>query len=131
MVEIKSTTGKEDHEVIITSGSGHTIISDEPIDVGGKNKGMSPSELLISALTACTTATIQMYVNLKGWKLNAIHIHIKWEKESAKDLGSIHREIELEGDLSEEQRERILRVANKCPIHRVLTNPMEITTALK
>lgn len=132
MVEIQSKTKSENYEIEISSESGHTIISDEPNDVGGLNKGMSPDELIIAALASCTSATVKMYAQRKEWDLQTVRTTIKMIKgEKPGDLPTIHREIKLEGDLDEKQRERILVIAGKCPVHKILSGNVEIDSELK
>lgn len=132
MVAIQSKTKLENYETEITSSSGHTLISDEPVEIGGKNKGMSPDELIIAALSSCTSATLKMYAQRKEWDLKEIRTNIQFIKADKPGLlPTIHREIELEGDLNEEQRERLFQIANKCPIHKLITNAIEISSELK
>lgn len=132
MVKIQSKTKSENYEIEITSDSGHSIISDEPERLGGQNKGMSPDELIIAALASCTSATVRMYAQRKDWDLRVVHTSIQMIKgEKPGDLPTIHREIHLEGNLDEEQRERILVIANKCPIHKILSGNIEINSELK
>lgn len=130
MVTIESKTSQEDYETVINSSSGHTITSDEPEALGGKNKGMSPDELVIAALASCTSATLKMYAGRKQWDLKEIKTKISFTHGSAGELPTIHRDIELIGDLTDEQKERLFAIANKCPIHKVLTNAIEISSTL-
>lgn len=131
MVKIQSKTKSENYEIEITSDSGHTIISDEPKEVGGQNKGLSPDELIIAALASCTSATVRMYAQRKGWDLQVVHTSTRMIKgEKPGDLPTIHREIKLEGNLDEEQRERIMVIAGKCPVHKILSGNVEINSEL-
>lgn len=127
--KISSHIGIEHFRTEIKAGS-NLIISDEPESVGGKNLGFSPSELLSAALAACTSATVRMYADHKGWDLTAIDVKIKFEKEDNTDHSKFTRNIQLIGNLDETQRKRLLTVANSCPIHKVLSNPIEISTKL-
>ncbi len=103
MAKINARITKELYKIEIKSPSGNMIIADEPLDVGGKNLGFAPKELLASALAACTTATLRMYADHKKW-----------------DLQEVKLEITLE------QKTRLIGVANACPVHKILTNPIEI-----
>ena len=97
MSSITSKTKNENYEIEIKSESGHTLIADEPKEVGGLNKGMSPDELIIAALAACTSATLKMYAQRKEWDLKEVHTQIKFIKgDKPGDLPTIQREIELE-----------------------------------
>ena len=132
MSSITSKTKNENYEIEIKSESGHTLIADEPKEVGGLNKGMSPDELIIAALAACTSATLKMYAQRKEWDLKEVHTQIKFIKgDKPGDLPTIQREIELEGDLDREQKERLMTIANKCPIHKLIAGEVEINSALK
>ena len=132
MTSIQSKTKSENYETEITSLSGHTLISDEPTEIGGKNKGMSPDELIIAALAACTSATLKMYASRKEWDLKEIRTNIQFIKaDKPGELPTIHREIELDGNLDQEQRERLFQIANRCPIHKLITNAIEVSSELK
>lgn len=120
--------------------NGHFILADEPKDVGGTNLGGTPYDLLVSSLGACTAMTIRMYAKHKKWPLDEVKVHLSREKrhsEDAEDLGEhskievIDRYVELSGDLTQEQRERILEIADKCPVHKTLTNGLTVHTKLK
>ena len=109
----------------------HSIISDEPESVGGMDLGFTPDELLASSLAACTSITLRMYANRKGWALTDIKVEINLDNHPAEQKTVITRSIQLIGNLDEEQKTRLLYIADKCPIHKILTNPIEITTDLK
>ena len=130
MAKITSTIGKTLYKIEITSPSGNTLIADEPLENGGQNSGFSPKELLASSLAACTSATLMMYANHKGMDLQTVNIDIELERDEDANKTVINRKIELTGNLSEEQKARLLVVANKCPVHKILTNPIEIHTSL-
>ena len=109
----------------------HSIISDEPESVGGMDLGFTPDELLASSLAACTSITLRMYANRKGWDLTDIKVEINLDNHPTEQKTVITRSIQLIGNLDEEQKTRLLYIADKCPIHKILTNPIEITTDLK
>jgi putative redox protein len=117
-----------DLSALIKAGS-HEIVAGEPSKLGGGDEGATPHELLEASLAACTIITVQMYANRKMWPLRSTNVEVRIDKEEA---GAAHilREISFEGDLSQEQRERLLTIANKCPIHKLLSGKIEITTAL-
>lgn len=128
MEKIRSHMGEELYKVEIQSPSGNLLIADEPLEKGGKDLGLSPKELLIAALAACTSATVRMYAGRKQWDLQQINVAIEMERDDAQNKTFIKRKIELVGDLDEEKRERLLQIAEKCPVHKILSNPVEIST---
>lgn len=128
MASVTSTIKKELYRIEIESPSGNVVISDEPLEMGGKNLGFSPKELLASSLAACTSATLRMYADQKGWDLREVKLQIDLERDEEANKTVIHRKMQLFGNLDEKQRERLFKVANACPVHKILTNPIEINT---
>jgi len=128
MTNISATIGKELYKIEIKSPSGNTAIADEPVDKGGKNLGLSPKELLVSALGPAPAATVRMYSDRKGWDLEKLNIQIELIEDG--DLSTFNRKLELIGKLDNEQRTRLLAVANACPVHKILTHAIKIETAL-
>lgn len=128
MAKISSSITKELYKVEIKSPTGNVVIADEPLEMGGKDLGFSPKELLISALAACTSATVRMYADRKEWNLLEVKTEIELERDEVANKTIINRKIEFIGTLSEDQKSRLLAVANKCPIHKILSNPIEINT---
>lgn len=114
----------------IKSASGNIVIADEPQEVGGKNLGFSPSELLASALASCTLITLRMYIDRKQWDVTEINISVDFEKNTEQNVSLLSRKIEIIGNVDEAQKERLLKIANSCPIHKTLTNTIQIQTTL-
>ncbi|CAD0009570.1 OsmC family protein [Flavobacterium chungangense] len=114
----------------IISGSGNILISDEPQQLGGKNLGLNPTELLASSLASCTLITLRMYINRKQWNVSEINIKIDFERDSERNVTSFIRKIEVTGEVDEAQKQRLETIANSCPIHKTLTNTIEIKTTL-
>jgi putative redox protein len=105
---------------------GHKILADEPKSFsGGNDKGLSPTDFLLSSLGSCTSMTLRLYARLK--KLPLKKIIVKLDRKAS---GEIIREIELIGDLTEEQRQRLFEISNKCPIHKALSNQIIINSEL-
>jgi len=114
----------------ITSATGNILIADEPQEMGGKNLGFSPSELLASSLASCTIITLRMYINRKGWNVSEIDIKIDFERDTEQNVSSFTRKIEITGEIDDEQRQRLETIANSCPIHKILTHTINIKTTL-
>lgn len=128
MANIHAVIGTDHYRTEIRTAT-NLIISDEPLTSGGEDLGFSPEELLAASLSACTCATLRMYADRKGWtELTGVTVDITFARQQ--DMSSIVRSITLQGPLSEEQKDRLLVIANKCPIHQVLTHPVIIETSL-
>ena len=120
----------------------HRLTADEPAEVGGLDTGPSPYGLLLAALGACTSMTLRMYAERKKWPVQRIAVRLRHGKAYGSDCASasegkpvkidrIEREIELTGELTDEQRQRMLEIANKCTVHQTLERRNEIVTALR
>ena len=120
----------------------HSIIADEPKKYGGQDAGFTPYELLLSSLGSCTAITLRMYADRKKWDLDEVLVHLEHFKQHAEDsqdcsdnrtakIDKFVRTIELHGDLTFEERKRLLEIANRCPVHRTLENKIEIDTVLR
>lgn len=127
MTKIESHIGTELYRIELSSASGNIIVADEPVDKGGQDKGFSPKELLLSSLAACISATVRMYADRKKWPLEEVRTFLELDTEQAGKT-VILKKVEFVGDLSDEQRERLLTISGLCPIHKILTNPIEVET---
>src|SRR5690606_8614952 len=123
--------GKDNYRTEIKSGK-HTVIADEPEDLGGQDLGLHPQNLLLASLGACTAITLRMYADRKKWPVEKISIELMMDtvKSDLAQTTYIKSHIRIEGDINEEQRQRMLRIADACPIHKVLENPIVMTTNL-
>ncbi|WOX04617.1 OsmC family protein [Microbulbifer pacificus] len=145
MEDAKSTTvtveENGDGKFVQTMTSGiHQLLADEPEDVGGSDLGPGPYEYVLMGLGACTSMTIRMYADHKNIPLARVRVILSHQKIHAQDcadcessngkIDEIVREVILEGDLTEEQRQRLLEIANRCPVHRTLTSEIKVRTRL-
>ncbi len=122
----------------VNSGSRHHVLADEPEAFGGTNRGMTPYGFLAAGLGACTSMTIRIYARRKKWPLSHVSVDVTHDKVHAQDAETdgeakadhFFRKIRLEGDLDEDQRTRLLEIANKCPVHRTLEQSSVVKTEL-
>lgn len=121
--------GTENYTTQVTIAN-HHLIADEPTEVNGQDLGPTPTSYFLTSLGTCKAITIRMYANLKNWPLEEVELHLSMEqiKDNTPQQTIIHVDIKLIGDLDDQQRERILKVAEKCPIHKILSNPITIET---
>ena len=123
----------------VTAGR-HRLTADEPVSAGGTDAGPDPYGLLLSALGSCTSMTVALYARRKQWPLQAVTVRLRHSKIHAADCAScetkdgmldrIERDIELLGPLDQEQRARLLAIADRCPVHRTLASEIQIQTRL-
>jgi putative redox protein len=124
---VTATIGKDHYRTEIVAGN-KTVVADEPEELGGSDLGPAPGEFLMISLASCTAITLRMYADRKKWPLDKVVVEVNFEKTDNKTI--FNREILLEGALDAEQRNRLLQIANACPVHKTLTNPIEIQSTL-
>ncbi len=127
----------------ITAGK-HMLIADEPKSAGGKDEGVSPYDLLLAALGACTAMTLKLYIERKKWPITDVEVLLTFdrihiddcesctdeEKDGKKEIQHISRLIYVTGDVTEEQKERLLYIAGRCPVHVTLHNNPHVEDAV-
>ncbi|MEM8895291.1 MAG: alpha/beta fold hydrolase [Bacteroidota bacterium] len=135
--EVLTRTGAQGYTTEVAIGK-HRMIADEPASVGGSNLGPTPYGYLSASLGACTSMTLRMYADQKKWPLEEVEVRLRHEKKHLEDcdekstskVDHITRELSLTGDLSEEQRNRLLEIADRCPVHRTLHGKIVVETVL-
>ena len=120
--------------------NGHALVADEPADLGGTDAGPTPYDYLLVALGSCTSITVRMYADRKGWPLESVTVRLEHGRIHAKDceecetksgrIDRIELELELEGPLDAEQRERLREIADRCPVHQTLDSETLIETRM-
>lgn len=127
MQNITATIGKDHYQTVLTN-SRHQIIADEPKEYEGTDLGPNPHELLMMSLASCTAITLRMYADRKKWEIEQIIVEVNYSKEQGKN--TFNRQISVVGSISEDEKTRLLHIANACPVHKTLTHPIEINTTL-
>jgi len=123
----------------ITAGH-HRLVADEPKPIGD-DAGPNPYDLLLAALGACTSMTVRMYADRRGWPLERVQVTLRHSRIHAQDcadcettngwIDHIDRHVEIAGDLDDIQRQRLLDISKRCPVHQTLTSEVHITTSLQ
>jgi putative redox protein len=127
---------KDDKFTTEVQAGNHHFLADEPKSAGGDDLGPTPYELLNAGLGTCTAMTLHMYARRKEWNLESVRVHLEHNKTHKKDsdeggkLDEFIREIELEGELDNDQRERLLEIANKCPVHKTMSRGVRVKSEL-
>jgi putative redox protein len=119
-----------DYRTIVESGK-HRLEVDEPVQLQGGDTGPDPYTLVLSALVSCTAITLKMYAGRKNWPLENAHVSCQLSRQEPGRIPQIERLIRLEGDLDEEQKQRLLQIADACPVHKLLSAGTVIHSSLR
>ncbi|WP_312822901.1 OsmC family protein [Epilithonimonas sp.] len=129
-VKVKASLGTEKYYTEVIAGE-NTLITDEPVDKGGGNKGFNPFEILATSLASCTAATLRMYIDRKGWEIPIINVEVDLENYPQTKTAQFCRVIDFGNtEISEDIKDRLFKIADACPIHKTLTNDIEILTKI-
>ncbi|MCX8532782.1 OsmC family protein [Chryseobacterium luquanense] len=127
-VIVKASLGTTKYYTEVVAGE-NQLITDEPVDKGGQNKGFNPFEILATSLASCTAATLRMYIDRKEWNVEKIDVEVELENFPLTKLAVFKRNISFEGtDLGEDQLKRLHAIADACPVHKILLNEIQIQT---
>jgi putative redox protein len=126
--QVEVTTGAGKFGQHISVGP-HRLVADEAAADGGDDRGPGPHEFLLIGLGACTSMTVKLYAERKGWPLRSVDVKVRGQRDEAEGF-VVDRELAFVGDLDDEQRQRLLAIADKCPVHKTLSRSTKITTRL-
>ena len=124
---VSAVIGQDKYKTMLTTDS-HTLIGDEPFDNGGEDRGPGPGDLLWLGLASCTAITLRMYANRKGYDVKQIEVKVHSREVEGKTV--FYRDIEVIGNIDEVVRKRMLQIADACPVHKMLTRPVEVLSKL-
>ena len=129
--QVQASSTSTAYRVTLSDSQGHQWHADEPAEAGGGGTAPTPFQLLLSALGACTTVTLQMYASRKQWPLTGIQVDLQLNPQGTPSSGNlIERRIRLNGELDDEQRQRLLQIAQACPVHKILAGEIQIQSHL-
>lgn len=128
---VVAENGQGRYQQAVTVGQ-HQLIADEPVSMGGADAGPAPFDFIMAGLGACTSMTLRMYAERKGLALTRINVALNHEKVEVDGVprDRIERTISIEGELTAEQRQRLFEIANKCPVHRALSQSLDMASTL-
>lgn len=126
MKEVQAKIGNQAYKTVITMGK-HVILADEPLALGGQDSAATPADLLVGSLASCTVITLKMYISRKDWDIQEIRVDLNYDL----DQRIIARKLTVVGAIDASIKKRLLTIANKCPIHKLLEPVIEIKTTIE
>ena len=130
MIAARATVGKSGYTTRIETGDGHELIADEPKDKGGNDEGPTPKELLAAAVASCVSITVRMYAERKEWDVTGLEVTTEIQETERGKPTPISTFVSLPEHLDEEQRAKILRIAEKCPVHLIVEGDVDAPVML-
>lgn len=127
MAQVNATIGKVHYATTITTAT-NTLVADEPVAHGGGATGLAPEELLAASLASCTSITLRMYADRKQYAVDSIEVNVVVARDNSLNFTGIERKITIHGNITNDERTRLLEIANKCPVHKILSNQITINT---
>lgn len=127
-MQVTATIAQDRYATHLVTERNHKLLADEPASENGSDLGPTPDEFLMMSLASCTAITLRMYADRKNWVVLSIKVTVVMERKDGKTLFT--RNIYVEGSLTEDERKRLLAIANSCPVHKTLHNPIEIETVI-
>ena len=128
-VTVNAFTNRENYKTLISSET-NQLIADEPLADGGTDLGFSPVELLAGALASCTSITLRMYADRKEWDIDEIKVDVQFSLDTTANSASFKRSISYSGNLEQAQKDRLLAIANACPVQKTLNGTIKIETRI-
>ncbi len=127
MAEVNAVIHRDHYRTHINTAD-NSLTADEPLTSGGTGAGMGPEELLAASLSACTSITLRMYADRKGYDVDEIHVNVLMTRDKELNITNINRKIEITGKVTEEEKSKMMAIANNCPVHKILSNQIIINT---
>ena len=130
MAQVHAAIGKAHYATTITTAT-NTLVADEPVAHGGTAAGLAPEELLAASLASCTSITLRMYADRKQYAVDSIEVNVLISRDNNLNFTDIKRNITIHGTITDEERTRLLEIANKCPVHKILSSQITIKTDIQ
>ena len=129
MATVTALIAKEKYRTRLTTST-NELVADEPVELGGTDLGFSPAELLKASLASCTAITLRMYADRSNWEVHQVRVTVDYIRDVANGMTQFDRKIVIEGELDPKQMNRMLAIANACPMHKLLMGQIKIETKL-
>lgn len=128
MVSVQAQIGLDHYQTVLANGRQHQALADEPAVLGGTDTAFAPDEWLAGALASCAIITMRMYADRKQWPVDRIDLTVTLERH---EQGTrFEKKVHFTGPLTAEQAQRLLAIGDKCPVHKTLSNPIEISSVI-